>query len=84
MLRREEVPIEEKRIYAPNIVLVKNGEAVKLITGLSPNETDPYQELTPEMLAYTLNEFNVLFEEYNKEAETTTTTFPVCDDTHNC
>ena len=44
-----EVETGEKRIYAPNIVSVIDGEAVELTDGISPNQTDAYMELTDKM-----------------------------------
>lgn len=44
-----EVSINEKRIYAPNIVSVIEGEAVELTDGISDRQTDGYMELTDEM-----------------------------------
>ena len=43
------VPTGEKRIYAPNIVGVINGEAKELETGISELQTDAYMDLTEEM-----------------------------------
>lgn len=39
----------EKRIYAPNVVAIKNGEVLKLEMGISDAQTDAYQELTNDM-----------------------------------
>ena len=39
----------ETRIYAPNIVGMKNGKAVIMKTGISNKEKDPYMKLTDEM-----------------------------------
>lgn len=39
----------EKRIYAPNFVYIKDGKAVKLITGKSNKLIDPRDELTDEI-----------------------------------
>lgn len=44
-----EVQVGEKRIYAPNIVSVIDGEAKELTTGLSDKQTDGYMTLTDEM-----------------------------------
>lgn len=44
--KTKKVTIEEKRIYAPNIVVVKNGNALQLETGTPETLTDPYMELT--------------------------------------
>lgn len=45
----EKVKTGEKRIYAPNVVVVENGKAVKMTTGVSDKETDSYMELTDEI-----------------------------------
>jgi len=45
----KEVKTGEKRIYAPNIVSIVNGEAVGLTDGVSDSQSDPYMELTEEM-----------------------------------
>ena len=44
------VEVGEKRIYAPNFVFVKNGEAEKLVMGSSDKQEISNQELTEEML----------------------------------
>lgn len=44
-----EVETEEKRIYAPNIVAVVEGNPVELTDGISEKQTDGYMELTNEM-----------------------------------
>ena len=76
------VEINEKRIYAPNIVLVKNGTPVLMTTGVSADLDDPYMELTDEIKNYSKNVFNKLFEEY--KPKTTTTESNVCDGKNNC
>ena len=43
------IETNEKRIYAPNIVSVIDGEVTKLTTGISEKQTDGYMELTDEM-----------------------------------
>ena len=45
----DEISLEEKRIYAPNLVAVVNGKATKLETGISEKQTDAYMDLTDEM-----------------------------------
>lgn len=45
------VDTHSKRIYAPNLVAVKDGEALGLVDGTSQLQTDGYQELTPEMIS---------------------------------
>lgn len=77
------VEIGEKRIYAPNVVLVKNGTPLLMTTGISDKLTDPYMELTDEMKNYAKNEFGKLFEEINPKT-TTTTESNICDGHSNC
>lgn len=52
---------KEKRIYAPNFMYIKKGKIVKLTTGKSSKQTDPYQKLTKEMLKEEEKEFNKFF-----------------------
>lgn len=40
---------EEKRIFAPNIVAIINGNAEKMTDGISEEQTDGYMELTKSM-----------------------------------
>ncbi len=80
------VNIDEKRIYAPNVVLVKDGVGKILTTGIPDELTDPYMELTESMLAYTKEEFKKLFNE-SKTTTTTTTSQgsgEVCEGPSNC
>lgn len=53
----KEVETDEKRIYAPNIVSVVNGEAKELETGISDDQDNPYMELTEDMKKDTYNKF---------------------------
>lgn len=53
----EEVDTGEKRIYAPNIVSVVNGEAKELETGISEKQKNPYEKLTDDMKKDTYNKF---------------------------
>lgn len=39
----------EKRIYAPNVVVIENGKAITMTTGVSDKEKDAYMELTDEI-----------------------------------
>ena len=75
------VELNEKRIYAPNIVLVKEGKALLLTTAISDDMKNPYMELTDELKKYSLDEFDKIFKEAN---ESTTTTIPVCEGPNNC
>ena len=47
----------EKRIYAPNVVAIVNGKAVKLVEGISEKQTDAYMKLTKEMNEESYNQF---------------------------
>ncbi|MBQ2640096.1 MAG: hypothetical protein IJF92_05015 [Bacilli bacterium] len=47
----------EKRIYAPNVISVVDGKAMKLETGISKKQTDPYMKLSKEMKKETYNKF---------------------------
>jgi len=59
----QKIPVGEKRIYAPNFVRVVNGEAVRLITGISGNQKDSRGELTEEILADEKAAFDAFFKE---------------------
>lgn len=65
----EKISLEEKRIYAPNLVAVVNGKATKMEEGISSKLKDPYQELTKEMRKETYNKFKCIFK-CLEEAET--------------
>lgn len=56
------VKIDEKRIYAPSVVAVKNGVAVGLETGISNLQTDAYMEITDELNATSKEMFKCLFD----------------------
>ena len=45
----DEIKTGEKRIYAPNIVAVIDGDAVQLTDGISSKQTDGYMDITNEM-----------------------------------
>lgn len=53
----------EKRIYAPNVVAVKDGKVLGLETGIPCNLENPYQEITKEMYDETYDLFKCLLEE---------------------
>ena len=44
------IDTKEKRIYAPNIVVIKEGNAIYLTEGVSSNLKDPYGQLTEDMV----------------------------------
>lgn len=45
----EKIKTGEKRIYAPNIVAVVDGKALKLTSGISSKQTDAYMELSDDI-----------------------------------
>ena len=62
----------EKRIYAPNVIVVKNGKAKALVTGISEKQTKPNMELTDEMKEDTYNQFDELFEHIKEDSKVCT------------
>lgn len=54
------VSMGEKRIYAPNVVSVVEGKAVKMETGISEKQIDAYMEFTEEIEKDTYNKFKSL------------------------
>lgn len=60
--KEKKVVINEKRIYAPNVVVVKNGEAVSMEEGIVESLTDPYMELSNEMQCEMKEKFICLFD----------------------
>ena len=64
--------MEEKRIYAPNVIAVSKGRALQMEEGISEELTDPYSKLTKNMKKYTYNQFKCLFKCLD-EASTTCT-----------
>ena len=69
----ERINMEEKRIYAPNVVAVVNGEPTKMEDGISDKLTDPYMELTDEIKKDIYGKFKCVFK-CLEEAETVCTT----------
>lgn len=55
-----------KRIYAPNILIIKEQEIYDVIEGVSDMETDPMMELTPEINKDSYNKIYDLLEKYTK------------------
>ncbi|MCC8131254.1 MAG: hypothetical protein LUC38_10075 [Oscillospiraceae bacterium] len=55
-----EVDTGEKRIYAPNVIVVKNGEAVGIADD-SELFTDPYGEITDEIYSDMVNIYSEVF-----------------------
>lgn len=64
------VSTNEKRIYAPNVVVVKDGKAKKLESGISEKQTDAYMELTDEIKEDTYKKYTSVLE-YMRENQNT-------------
>ena len=58
----KEISTSEKRIYAPNVVSVVAGKAIKKDTGISDKQTNPYMKLTAKMKKETYNKFKCILE----------------------
>ena len=61
------VDTNEKRIYAPNVVAVVDGKAIKMAEGIADGLEDPYSELTDEMKEDSYNKLKCIFECMTKE-----------------
>lgn len=57
----ENVKTNEKRIYAPNFVYVKDGKPIKLITGISSKQKDSREKLSKEILDDEEKQFDEFF-----------------------
>lgn len=66
----EEIKTGEKRIYAPNVVAVVDGEAEELTTGISNKQKDAYSEITDEIKKDMKKDLGKVIDEY---VETSTT-----------
>ncbi len=55
------VETKEKRIYAPNVVIVKDGVAVGLESGISDLQNDSYMDLTQEIKDDMYNKLKTFF-----------------------
>lgn len=64
----------EKRLYAPTVVAVKDGEVTKLHVGTVESQTDPYTKLSDEEI----NKLNKLFTELIKTTLSNTCTSTGC------
>lgn len=72
------VKIDEKRIYAPNIIAVKDGVPTAIADGISSSITDPYADLTDAEKKYMNNEFDRVLSIVAKEKNYT------CTESSNC
>lgn len=66
--KTKKVKINEKRIYAPNVVAIKNGEAVQMEDGLIDSLTDSRMELTDDMKCEIKTRFKCLFDAVKSES----------------
>ena len=66
----EKINIGEKRIYAPNIVVVSHGVAVQMEEGTPESLTDPYAKLTKKQKKEIYNKFKCLITCYEEEQTT--------------
>lgn len=58
----KEVKISEKRIYAPNVIVVKDGKPLMMEEGISSKQESAYMDLTDEIKKDSIYKFNCLFE----------------------
>ena len=58
--------IPEKRIYAPNVIAVVNGEAKEKVEGVSEKLEDPYGEITEEMKKTSIEQLKCIFKCINE------------------
>ena len=52
------VDVNEKRIYAPNVVAVIDGTATKMVTGISDKQNDAYMDITDDIKKDIYNSLN--------------------------
>ena len=64
------IEVGEKRIYAPNIISVINGEAKELTTGISDKQTEGYMKLTKEMEKETYNKIKKILKQVKDKNST--------------
>ena len=57
----EKISAGEKRIYAPNVLAVANGEAKEMVEGVSEELTDPYAEITENMKKASIKQLKCIF-----------------------
>jgi thiol-disulfide isomerase/thioredoxin len=62
----EKMSAGEKRIYAPNVVAVVNGEAKEMVEGVSEELEDPYGEITDKMKKASIKQLKCIFKCINE------------------
>ena len=70
----EEINVGEKRIYAPNVIVISKGKAVQLEEGIAEGLEDPYTELTDKQKKSSYKKLKCIFECFNDEKNTCTKT----------
>jgi len=68
----DKIDTKEKRIYAPNIVVVINGVAKEMTSGIRDKQEDGYSKLTTEIEKDMYNKIKCTLECLNKEASVCT------------
>ena len=63
----EEKELDEKRIYAPNVIAIVNGKAKEMKEGTPDSLKDPFQELTKEIKKEINEEFTCLVKCMNEQ-----------------
>ena len=64
------IEVGEKRIYAPNIIVVSRGTAVKMEEGIPDSLTDPYSKLTKKQKKEIYNKFKCVIKCFEEEQTT--------------
>lgn len=64
------IEVGEKRIYAPSIISVIDGEAKELTTGISDKQTEGYMKLTKEMEKETYNKIKKVLKQVKDKNST--------------
>ena len=62
----EKINTGEKRIYAPNVIAVVNGEAKEMVEGVSEKLEDPFGEITNEMKSASIKQLKCIFKCINE------------------
>ncbi len=65
-----ETQVVGKRIYAPNVIAVLSGKPEKMTSGISEQETDPYMELSDEILEDSYSQLECVFKCFTGDTKT--------------
>jgi thiol-disulfide isomerase/thioredoxin len=66
----EKIDTGEKRIYAPNVIVVSHGTAVQMEEGIPESLTNPYAKLTDKQKKEIYNKFKCIMTCYEEEQTT--------------